>query len=147
MKLSSFTMDTFREGRSLLTSAWTPPWRGDAAAIGVIVAARLPSRVAILCELTPSADLGRTRSWLAGWLKAWLFSANHAQRQQDASFFYLILRRLPHDDDAFGISAESPVAEFGFGTAPRAPAEWKDEPLESLFAYVVNAFACESGTP
>ena len=131
MRLLSTSMDTSPMAKSVLSFGWIPPWREEPE-FGALVVARLAVGLAVVIELPESADRKAVRGWLKRWLSGWLSGAPLADRQQDASFFYVTLSRRPASDDPLGVVPGGPVREFGFGGAPRAPDEWEEVPLEHL---------------
>jgi hypothetical protein len=106
--------------------------------VGQYVAAWLSSGFATVLELPESVDRARFRAWLLGWLRQRLASAPTAEQSAPVSFLYVVLARLPSEDQDTAMPTEGAVAEFGYGTEPRAPSEWNTVTLSQLLRKVAG---------
>lgn len=125
--------------RSILSTGWRPPWRTDPAA-GRLVAGLPAGVLSVLVELPRVDERSDARRWIAQWLEAWVASATADIEDDEVSFVYVVLRRLPEATDrADGtIAAGTPVAEAGMGSAPSASDEWDVVPARVLVRMVAG---------
>jgi len=128
----------FQEGKALLASGWRPPIRSQSPFVGQYVAAWLSSGFATVLELPDSVDRATFRAWLLGWLRQRIISAPAAEQSAPVSFLYVVLARLPGEDQDADMPTEGVVAEFGYGTEPRAPSDWNTVTLSQLLTTVAG---------
>lgn len=111
---------------SLLASGWEIPWKTFGPDDGHVLVANMPTKLAILVELPPGQW-----EWLAEYLKDWLADLSRNPLESEASFVYLVAART--DSGLVGSAGVSwHVVERGWGSSPRAPADWPLRPLPTL---------------
>jgi hypothetical protein len=67
-------------------------------------------------------------------------SLSSSELSSEVNFLYLVFRRQPDPTDNVGVvSAQSPVAEFGYGGPPVSPEAWPEVSLETLLKKAVDA--------
>lgn len=142
MRFSSTSTAMSRGAEPMFSENWSPPWR-QTDRTGAFVIASLASTISTVLELPPGADRLRTRTWLGGWLKAWLVQASEADRSQPATFLYVVLRSTPIEGDPYGMAKDRPVAEFGIGTEPCSPDTWVEKTAEELILTAVDDLSTE----
>lgn len=116
------------------TGGW-PPWAYAEEPHAALLVESRPSGVAI--SLKP-ARANAVSDALADFLEARQEVLGESELSSEVNFMYVVVRRPPRaGEETSEIGADTPIAEFGYGSPPISPDEWPLVELSSLLSVSV----------